>query len=100
MLSALNPTDDAGRLVNRECIYDNCRFFHVEKRDCTLMMASRAMLDLAAHPPQAPPAGTSPPALADMEKRFTEVGRGLLHSSMEMQEIVRQVGQDHSSRMT
>ena len=43
MLSALKPTDDNGNPVDRECIYENCRFFNIEVRDCTLMMASRAM---------------------------------------------------------
>ena len=63
MLTALKPIDDAGQPVNRECIYEQCRFFDLPKRDCTLMMASRAMLRMseaaAASPAQAPPPPTS-----------------------------------------
>src|SRR5882672_8907444 len=93
MLSALKPTDDNGRPVDRECIYENCRFFNTQQRDCNLMMASRAMLKMAEQGPQAA-AGFSPAALADMERRLTDVGKGLLHSSMEVLEVVRQAGQE------
>src|SRR5439155_17170137 len=89
MLSALKPTDDRGNPVDRECIYENCRFFNVELRDCNLMVASRAMMKMAETGPSAAP-GPPTVALADMERRFTEVARGLLQSSMEVQEIVRQ----------
>jgi len=98
MLSALKPTDDNGNPVDRECIYENCRFFNIELRDCNLMVASRAMLKMAEQAPHAAP-GFAPAALADMEKRFTEVGKGLLHSSMEMQQLVQQAGQATSSRV-
>ena len=97
MLSALKPTDDNGNPVDRECIYENCRFFNIEVRDCNLMMASRAMLKMAEQGPPAAAPGVPPAALADMEKRFTEVGKGLLHSSMEMQQLVQQAGQATSS---
>jgi len=99
MLSALKPTDDNGNPVDRECIYENCRFFNVKVRDCNLMMASRAMLKMAEQGPPAAAPGPPPAALADMEKRFTEVGKGLLHSSMEMQQLVQQAGQATSSRV-
>src|SRR5882762_3231724 len=92
MLSALKPTDDNGRPVDRECIYENCRFFNTQQRDCNLMMASRAMLKMAEQAPQA--AGISPAALTDMERRLTDVGKGLLHSSMEVLEVVRQSGHE------
>ncbi len=95
MLSALKATDDSGAPVNRECIYEECRFFNVEQRDCNLMMASRAMLQAAqqggargAASSEAPPA-----ALVDMERRLTDLGRGLLHSSLEVQGVVREAGQ-------
>ncbi len=97
MLSALKPTDDNGNPVDRECIYENCRFFNIEVRDCNLMMASRAMLKMAGQGPPSASPGVPPAALADMEKRFTEVGKGLLHSSMEMQQLVQQAGQATSS---
>ncbi|HKB07719.1 MAG TPA: tetratricopeptide repeat protein [Candidatus Polarisedimenticolia bacterium] len=99
MLSALKPTDENGNPVDRECIYENCRFFNIPQRDCNLMMASRAMLDLAQHAP--PPASPtlSPTALADMERRLTDVGKGILHSSMEVQEVVRQAGQESIARL-
>ena len=95
MLSALKPTDDNGAPVNRECIYEECRFFNIEHRDCNLMMASRAMLEAAqqggaraALSSEAPPA-----ALLDMERRLTDLGRGLLQSSLEVQGVVREAGQ-------
>ena len=93
MLSALKPIDDNGQPVNRECIYEECRFFNVEQRDCTLMMASRAMLLVAA--PGAPRAasGATGAELLDMERRLTELGKGLLHSSLEVQGVVREAGQ-------
>jgi tetratricopeptide (TPR) repeat protein len=95
MLSALKPIDDNGQPVNRECIYEECRFFNVEQRDCTLMMASRAMLLVAA--PGAPRAASAPGAtsaeLLDMERRLTDLGKGLLHSSLEVQGVVREAGQ-------
>lgn len=96
MLTALKPIDDAGREVNRECIYEQCRFFHLEKRDCSLMMASRAMLQLAeegAHP--SPQAGTPP---ADFERRLTDMGKDLLHSALEVQGVVREAGQANLER--
>jgi Tfp pilus assembly protein PilF len=99
MLSALKPTDDNGHPVDRECIYENCRFFDTQKRDCNLMLASRAMLKMSEEGPRATASGPSPTALTDMERRFTEVGRGLLQSSMEMQEIVRQAGQETAGRV-
>src|SRR5436309_1866218 len=94
MLSALKPTDENGHPVDRECIYENCRFFNQQQRDCTLMMASRAMLKMAEQGPQAAAPGLSPSALTDMERRLTDVGKGILHSSMEVQEVVRQAGQE------
>jgi len=95
MLSALKPTDDNGAPVNRECIYEECRFFNVAHRDCNLMMASRAMLE-SAQAGAARPATSSdapPAALLDMERRLTDLGRGLLQSSLEVQGVVREAGQ-------
>ena len=94
MLSALKPTDENGNPVDRECIYENCRFFNIPQRDCNLMMASRAMLDMAHQGPPAPAPALSPTALADMERRLTDVGKGILHSSMEVLDVVRQAGQE------
>ena len=99
MLSALKPTDDNGNPVDRECIYENCRFFNIPQRDCNLMMASRAMLDMAHQAPPPAPPSLSPTALADMERRLTDVGKGILHSSMEVQEVVRQAGQESIARL-
>ncbi len=95
MLSALKPTDDSGAPVNRECIYDECRFFNVAHRDCNLMMASRAMLEAAqaGGGRTAAPSEASSTALADMERRLTELGKGLLQSSLEVQSVVREAGQ-------
>src|SRR2546425_1243230 len=100
MLSALKPTDDHGNPVDRACIYDNCRFFNQQRRDCNLMMASRAMLKMAEQGPQAAVPGLSPTALTDMERRLTDVGRGILHSSMEVQEVIRQAGQESIGKVT
>jgi tetratricopeptide (TPR) repeat protein len=95
MLSALKPTDENGQPVNRECIYEECRFFNVEQRDCNLMLASRAMLLVAAQGAPQPGAapGVSGAALADMERRLTHLGKGLLQSSLEVQGVVREAGQ-------
>lgn len=102
MLSALKPTDENGQPVNRECIYEECRFFNVEQRDCNLMMASRAMLLVAgpgAPRPGTPPGGTGT-ELVDMERRLTELGKGLLHSNLEVQSVVREAGQATIGRVT
>ena len=93
MLSALKPVDEAGQPVNRECIYEQCRFFHLEKRDCTLMMASRAMLRLSEESAARPAAAAAPgPSGPDFEHRLTEMGRDLLSSSLEVQGVVREAG--------
>ena len=47
MLSALPPVDQDGQPVNRECIYEQCRFFDLERRDCNLLMGSRGSIRLA-----------------------------------------------------
>lgn len=91
MLSALKPTDENGQPVNRECIYEQCRFFHLEQRDCTLMMASRAMLRMAQEGASRPPAEAAAPA--ELDRHLTEIGKDLLHSSLEVQGVVREAGQ-------
>ncbi len=98
MLSALKPVDDAGVPVDRECIYEQCRFFNLEKRDCTLMMASRAMLRMSEEPRPAPPAEAAH-APADFERRLTEMGKDLMNSSLEVQGVVREAGQAAIARV-
>jgi Tfp pilus assembly protein PilF len=102
MLSALKPADDYGHPVNRECIYEECRFFSLEKRDCNLMMASQAMLRMAeAGPPRDAASGGDGAAQAealrgrveDLDRRLGEVRRDLLQSSLELQGVVREAGQ-------
>jgi tetratricopeptide (TPR) repeat protein len=93
MLSALKPTDENGQPVNRECIYEECRFFNREQRDCNLMMASRAMLHMAAPGPVPATPGVTGADLQDMERRLTDLGKGLLHSNLEVQGVVREAGQ-------
>src|SRR6185503_12032981 len=100
MLSALKPTDENGQPVNRECIYEECRFFNTEQRDCNLMMASRAMLHMAA-PGTAPKGpGVTGTDLQDMERRLTDLAKGLLHSNLEVQGVVREAGQATIGRVT
>src|SRR5260221_5700145 len=96
MLTALKPTDDAGAPVNRECIYEQCRFFHLEKRDCSLMMASRAMLQMADDTTRAGAAGVAPPP--DFERRLTDMGKDLLQSALEVQGVVREAAQANLER--
>ncbi|HEX9427845.1 MAG TPA: tetratricopeptide repeat protein [Candidatus Polarisedimenticolia bacterium] len=96
MLTALKPTDDAGAPVNRECIYEQCRFFHLEKRDCSLMMASRAMLQMADDTTRAGAAGGAPPP--DFERRLTDMGKDLLQSALEVQGVVREAAQANLER--
>jgi tetratricopeptide (TPR) repeat protein len=92
MLSALQPVDDYGHPVNRECIYEECRFFDLERRDCTLMLASRAMIQAAAETAgreAAPPS----PAGPGLEGALTDLRKDLLHSALEVQGVVRESGQ-------
>jgi Tfp pilus assembly protein PilF len=91
MLSALKPVDDYGRPVNRECIYEECRFFSLEKRDCTLMLASRAMLQ-AAQDGGARDAAPADPAAA-LAPALGELRRDLLGTALEVQGVVREAGQ-------
>ena len=69
MLTALKPTDDAGRPVNRECIYEQCRFFNLEQQDCNLMIGSRSMARLAAA------AETRAAPHADLEAAVIQAGQ-------------------------
>ncbi len=92
MLSALKPVDDHGNPVNRECIYEECRFFDQQARDCSLMMASQAMLDMARRGPVAAPAGDPRPG-AEIERRLTDVRKDLLTSALEIQGVVREAAQ-------
>jgi tetratricopeptide (TPR) repeat protein len=90
MLTALKPVDEAGQPVNRECIYEQCRFFHTEKRDCTLMMASRAMLRLSDEAARKP--DPAAPAAADFDRSLATMSKDLLSSSLEVQGVVRESG--------
>lgn len=47
MLSALQPADDNGQPVNRECIYQECRFYNQEQSDCSLTLGANAVALLA-----------------------------------------------------
>src|SRR5260221_14698541 len=87
MLTALKPTDDAGAPVNRECIYEQCRFFHLEKRDCSLMMASRAMLQMADDTTRAGAAGGAPPP--PFARPVAESGKGPFQSALQGQGLER-----------
>ena len=73
MLSALKPEDENGQPVNRECIYEQCRFFNVDEKDCNLMMASSAMLRMADDASRtAQPDGAQPSGLVEVEKAGRE----------------------------
>lgn len=94
MLTALKPVDDAGQPVNRECIYEQCRFFDLEKRDCTLMMASRAMLRMSAEAAARPAeSAAKAPTGPDLEHALLEMKKDLLGSFLELQGLVTQSGQ-------
>jgi tetratricopeptide (TPR) repeat protein len=117
MLSALKPTDEQGNPVNRECIREECRFYNLEQRDCNLMLASTAMFRAAddvarvaagaaaaaAAAAQGAAAGAAvggavadsgaTAAVADLDRRLTGVGKDLLHSSLEVQGVVREAAQ-------
>ena len=82
MLSALKPVDDQGRPVNRECIFEGCRFFNREQKDCNLMIGSRAMVRAAAEAAARP-----------------DPAKDLLRSSQELQGEVRQAGQASLQRI-
>jgi Tfp pilus assembly protein PilF len=103
MLSALPPVDDSGQSVNRECIYEGCRFFDTTQRDCGLMMASRAMVRMAREAAERPAATTTgaPGATpADLERPLNEVRRDLLNVTLETQGVVREAGQAAVTRIT
>jgi tetratricopeptide (TPR) repeat protein len=91
MLSALKPVDDHGNPVNRECIYEECRFFDQQLRDCSLMVASQAMLDLSRRgaPAPAADAGTG----EEMDRRLNAIRKDLLTSALEVQGVVREAAQ-------
>jgi tetratricopeptide (TPR) repeat protein len=101
MLTALKPTDDNGQPVNRECIYEQCRFFNLEARDCGLMMASRAMLRMADENAARATMSLDPvsalaaavEATTELDRRMTAVGKDLLQSSLEVQGVVHEAGQ-------
>jgi len=93
MLSALKPVDETGRPVNRECIYEECRFFGREQRDCTLMVSSKAMLKMAATPAARTAADGTAPSAPDIDRRITQTGKDLLQSSLEVQSVVREAAQ-------
>jgi len=92
MLSALKPVDDHGNPVNRECIYEECRFFDRELRDCSLMVASHAMLDLARRGAPAQAAGEASIG-PELDRRFNDVRKDLLTSALEVQGVVREAAQ-------
>jgi Tfp pilus assembly protein PilF len=100
MLSALKPEDDAGEPIDRECIYERCRFFNLDQRDCTLMMGSQAMLRMADEGSRpSPPVDDAAPPSIDLERRLDEVGRDLRQVSEEIQGRVREAGQSMADRM-
>ncbi|MFQ5843395.1 MAG: tetratricopeptide repeat protein [Planctomycetota bacterium] len=90
MLSALKPVDDFGRPVDRECIYESCRFFNAEQRDCGLMMAGRAMLSLAERSGEKDAARESPADMAaGIERRLGDASRELLQATRDVGDAVR-----------
>ena len=93
MLTALKPVDDAGQPVNRECIYEQCRFFHTGQRDCTLMMASRAMLRMSEEAAARPAAPANAGTGLDLDRPLTEMRKDLLNTSLEVQGVVREAAQ-------
>ncbi len=108
MLSALKPEDEDGRPVDRECIYEQCRFFNVDEKDCNLMMASSAMLRMAddasrtAQPDGAQPSGfvEVEKRIEDIEKRFEEVGGELRRAVEKLQESVHESSDTLTERVT
>ena len=108
MLTALKPEDEDGRPVDRECIYEQCRFFNVDEKDCNLMMASSAMLRMAddasrtAQPDGAQPSGfvEVEKRIEDIEKRFEEVGGELRRAVEKLQESVHESSETLTERVT
>ena len=91
MLSALWPTDDDGQPVNRECIYERCRFFDTDHKDCSLMMANRAMLTMADKGLTDSAAETER-VTVQIEHRLTDLRKDLLDSQREVLDTVRDTG--------
>lgn len=108
MLSALKPEDEDGRPVDRGCIYEQCRFFNVDEKDCSLMMASNAMLRMAddaskrAQQDEAQPSGfvEVDKRIEDAEKRFEEVGGELRRAVEKLQESVHESSESLTDRVT
>lgn len=47
MLAALAPVDPNGQPVNRECIFDQCRFYNAPQQDCNISLGDNAVAVLA-----------------------------------------------------
>ncbi len=99
MLTALKPQDDEGRPVDRECIYEQCRFFDLERRDCQLMLASRAMLRMADDHSRGPAAAGTDGESAGLESRVEDMNRQLGRVTGEVREALRDSSAEISARM-
>ncbi len=93
MLSALKPVDQQGRPVNRECIFEGCRFFNTKQRDCNLMLGSRAMI-------QAAEAQAAKPDLSkdlvrfsqDIQKEVGQAAQATLQKTVGIEGSVNRIG--------
>ena len=71
MLAALAPVDQNGQPVNRECIFDQCRFYNADQQDCNISLGDRAVALLAEDV-------LSRPGPEETRKEFEEVVRPAL----------------------
>ena len=97
MLSALPPVDPTGRPVDRECLYDACRFFDREEKDCGLAIAGRATARLAYQAGARPQAdlhaalersGQAADRIAALESTVNALGSALARLESQMASIL------------
>ena len=84
MLAALNPIDDNGQAVNRECIQGDCRFFNAEQQDCNLSLGNHAVAILAEE-------AVSRPGIADQKAMVVETVQPVIDRMAGLEERIGQV---------
>lgn len=96
MLSALPAADASGQPVNRECLYEGCRFFDGAARDCGLGLAAAATGRLAAAAGQPDPAlqaalaqaGHATDRIVALESTVTGLASALARLESQMASII------------
>jgi tetratricopeptide (TPR) repeat protein len=97
MLSALPPVDATGQPVDRECLYDGCRFYDRVEKDCGLAIAGRATTRLVEEAEARPEAdiraaldqaGQAADRVAALESTVNALGSALARLESQMASIL------------